>query len=156
MSIHPASTGLGIAWSCHYVRDCMAMLTGLVFRGLGLLALYAFDYLPGAEHLEDNLGLSYFCLLDFSPTWGVGQMLNSCVVAGVMERVSRPPPAGRACPPPASAVGRDCAAPRLSRQLEHRLLLAAVPLQLSSRGCRQLSSGVAVPGSLVLSCPGGL
>lgn len=156
MSIRPTSTGLEIAWSCHDLRDCMAILTGLVIRGLELLAVYVFDYLPGSEHLEDNLGLSYFCLLDFSPTQGVGQMLNSCVVAGVMEHVSRPPSAARACPLSASAAVRDCVAPQLSHQLERRLLLAAVPLQLSSGGCRQLSSGVAVPGSLVLSCPGGL
>ena len=69
----------------------MALLIALVIRGLELLAFYVFDYLPGSERLEDNLGLSYFCLLDFSPTRGVDQMVSSCLVAGVMEHVSRPP-----------------------------------------------------------------
>ena len=69
----------------------MALLTALVIRGLELLSFYVFDYLPGSERLEDNLGLSYFCLLDFSPTRGVDQMVSSCLVAGVMEHVSRPP-----------------------------------------------------------------
>lgn len=150
MSIHPTSTGLGIAWSGRNIREYMAVLPGLVTKGLELLALYVFDHLPGSERLEDDLGLGYFCSLDFSPTRGVDQMLSSCLVAGVTEHASRPPPAARACLPPPPAAVRDCVAPRLSCQLEHRLLLAALPLQLSSRGCRQLSSGVAVPGNLVL------
>ena len=134
----------------------MATLTGLVFRGGELLALCVFDYLPGSEHLGDNLGLSYFCLLDFSPTRGVGQMLNSCVVAGVMGRVSRPPSAAQACPPPASAVGKDCAAPRLSRQLERQLLLAAVPLAALLRGLQAAVFRGGCPRQPGLSCPGGL
>lgn len=38
----------------------MAVLPGLVIKGLELLALCVFDYLPGSECLEDDLGLTYF------------------------------------------------------------------------------------------------
>ena len=77
-------------------------------------------------------------------------MLNSCLVGGVIEHVSWPPPAGRPARPSPSSVVRDCAASCLSCQLERQLFLAALPIQLSYRGWRQLSPRVSVPGHLVL------
>lgn len=127
----------------------MAIFTGLVIRGLELLAFYVFDYLPGSERLEDNLGLSYFCLLDFSPAQGVDQMVSSCLVEGVMEHVSRPPLQHGPATVSTSCSQGLCGAPAVP-SAGAPAASSCSPLQLSSRGCRQLSSGVAVPGNLVL------